>query len=64
MGLNCPKCGNTEDFLREFKAIERVWTDDEGLVVGFKDEETLEVTGIECYKCHHRGTPKEFDYEG
>lgn len=64
MPLKCPECANTDEFYRVFKAIERIWTDEKGLVVGYKDEETLEILEIECRKCRHKGTPEEFGYEG
>lgn len=63
MPLKCPECGNQDTFYREFTAREKIWTDDDGLVAGFKDEVTLEVTKIQCVECHHEGTPEELGYE-
>lgn len=59
--IECPKCGNREDFYRLFKAIEKIWPDGVG-GYGYKDEETIEVYEIQCRKCNHSGTPAAFKY--
>lgn len=59
--IECPKCGNKEDFYRTFIAYERIWPDGIG-GYGYKDEETLEVTEIKCRVCDHKGKPEEFNY--
>jgi hypothetical protein len=62
--LKCPNCGNTDTFYRAYKAQEKIWTDEEGRVAGYKDEETLEVLEITCANCETTGTPEQFGYEG
>lgn len=59
--IECPKCGNTEEFYRYFKAFEQIWPDGEG-GYGYKDEETIEVYQIICRKCSHTDEPEKFNY--